>query len=490
MAARVTFLDRAVGYFSPSRGIRRVVDRVRLTRAYEAAAPRDPWKPRRAGASANADHQADAATLRAKSRSIKQNVPYINAGMRARVQYAVGTGIAPTFSGPQADKKNEFWKKWAPVADADGAGDIYSLQARAMDTMDTDGEVLIRIRPRLPSDALPVPFQLQLLEVDWLDNTRTRGNGNNTVVNGVEYDQLGRKTGAWLWDQHPGDNTLQRSMRTQSHFVDAKYLIHLYDPTRPGAGRGFPRMVSVINWVRDLQLLLDGELSRKNLESRLSVLISGDATLLSNEDDSYDGVSEAKSLGDLASGGITQIPTGSNITTVEPKAAPGFTDYVKQLLHLIASGAGFTYEQGTGDMREANFTQSRMRMLHFRREIEQLQWLVLIPVLCQRICQEFANYGAMANLWTDTTAEVEHSTPKWEYVQPDTEVAAELKELSGGLTSFSALIRARGNDPEKVMDQMEKDVKEFKRRGLWDYLMFLQRGNLPTAPGNEGAAKP
>jgi hypothetical protein len=61
-------LDRIVGWVSPQAGITRHFARRRLQRAYEAASPRDLWRPRRAGASANADHQADAKTLRNKAR--------------------------------------------------------------------------------------------------------------------------------------------------------------------------------------------------------------------------------------------------------------------------------------------------------------------------------------------------------------------------------------------------------------------------------------
>ena len=39
-------------------------------RAYEGASPKDGWRPRRPGASANTDHRADAYTLRTRARSL------------------------------------------------------------------------------------------------------------------------------------------------------------------------------------------------------------------------------------------------------------------------------------------------------------------------------------------------------------------------------------------------------------------------------------
>jgi capsid protein len=164
-------LDRLIGIFDPTRALRRVVDRTRLQRAYEAASPRDSWKPRRGGASAQADHFADATRLRAKARSLVQNVPYIAASMDALVANVIGTGITPRFTGPAAEKLNKLWTAWTQVCDADGRLDFYGLQAAAYRAMEQDGEVLFRLRPRRPADGLPAPLQLQLLEIDWLDST-------------------------------------------------------------------------------------------------------------------------------------------------------------------------------------------------------------------------------------------------------------------------------------------------------------------------------
>ena len=485
----VTSLDRLIGWLSPTAGLRRYFDRTRLQRAYEAASPRDPWKPRRPGASANADHAADSGALRAKSRALVQNVAYVKAGLAARTAAIVGTGIVPTFRGRDAERLKKLWAAWTKVADADGRLDLYGLQAAAVRAMDTDGEVLIRLRTRRPSDGLPVPLQLQLLEVDWLDMTRTRGTGSNQVVNGIEYDALGRAVNYWLWDRHPGETALRRSTRTESRPVPADSIIHLFAPDRPGQGRGFPRLSAVISRVRDLQLYEDAELARKNLEARLSVLVSGDAASLANPMGGAGADPEAAQktgeLGELASGAITQLPPGVNVTVVSPTPATGYTDYVKHQLHLICAGGGFTYESATGDMREVNFSSSRVRLLDVRREVEQLQWLVVIPMLCQRVVEAFVSTAELAGAVKDPQYEVEHSTPKWDYVNPQQEIQADLVEIGAGLSSFSEKLRRRGYDPETVFAELQRDVESLRKRGLLDVLLAMQKARAPepdTAP--------
>src|SRR3546814_15549635 len=62
----------------------------------------DGWRPRRAGASANTDHAADARELRIRARALVQNVPYIARGLQVLVSATIGTGIEPRFDGDDA----------------------------------------------------------------------------------------------------------------------------------------------------------------------------------------------------------------------------------------------------------------------------------------------------------------------------------------------------------------------------------------------------
>lgn len=500
--AKPTVLDRLIGWAHPGLGLQRHYQRQLLARAYLAAGPGDSWKPRRSTASANTDHKADAAMLRAKSRFLIQNVEYIAAGMNARVAHMVGTGIVPKWGGRDGEALKALWSKWVKVADADGVHDLYGLQAAAARAMDADGEVLVRLRARKATDDLPVPLQLQVLEIDWLDSDRMRSDNGNEVINGKEYDALGKCVAYYLWDQHPGDNKLLKTRGMTSKRVPASQIIHLFAPTRPGQARGFPRLSPVIPRVRDLQLLEDAELARKNLEGRLSVLASGDVASMANPMEGGQiggtgGANDRGDLGALAGGAITKLPPGLNITVVEPKAAPGFVDYCKYNIGLICAGGGFTYEWATGDMTRVNFSSARIRQNDIRREIEQTQWLTLVPMLCDRICREFVGYAELAGVVRQRAQyTLEHSTPKWDHVNPKQDIDADLAEIAGGMSSISEKLRRRGYDPETVFAELEKDIKGLQARGIWDALVMLlkgketrdSQGNDPQpndAPGND-----
>lgn len=474
-----TAVDRLVSLYDPDRALTRHRSRLLLARAYEGASKKDGWNPKRPGASANTDHAADAATLRARSRSLTQNVPYIAEGLRALCAAVIGTGISPRWLGANAAKYDALWKQWAPLCDADGRHDIYGVQAAAYRAMQQDGEVLVRLRTRRADDGLPVPLQLQLLEIDWLDSSLTATRSGFDIINGIQYDTLGRVMGYWLFDQHPGELVGQLRGRTSSRFVPAASIIHLARKERPGQGRGFPRLSPVIARVRDLQLYDDAELQRKNLETRLGVLASGNVAEMANPpapDEAVDtSAAKAGDLGPLHSGGITQLPQGLELTLVEPKAAGGYVEYCKFQLHLIAAGFGVTYEMMTGDVSEVNYSSARVARLNFQRQCEVEQWAEFIPGFCDRVCRAFAEHVELAGL-APRDYGFEHSTPKWDYVNPEQDVKADLAEIAGGLSTFSEKLRKRGYKPDQVFAEWKSDMDTLKRLGILDVMLMLLKG--------------
>lgn len=470
-------IDRIIGAFNPAQGLRRHTARQLLQRAYEGASPRDGWKPRRPGASANTDQAMDSQALRTRARSLYQNVGYITRGVEAKVANVIGTGITPNSLAPNASKVNALWSDWAAIADADGTFDLYGMMAAAYRAMVLDGEVLIRKRPRRVVDGYTVPLQLQLLEIDWLDSSKTGTQGGNTIIAGIEYNAIGQRVAYWLFDQHPGEQVSMRKSRSASKPVPADSIIHLYNPGRPGQGRGVTDLASIIARTRDLETYDDSERARKNLESRLAVLASGDVTQMQAPDPGEQADHTTGNLGSLAGGAIMRVPDGLNITVIEPKAAPGFVEYYRLQQHIIAAGMGVTYEMLTGDVTQVNFSSARVALLEFRRFAEQLQWLVLVPKMCAPIWAAFHDAAELAGvLPPGQNRAVDWATPKWDYVNPVQDVDADLAEISGGLSSISEKLRRRGYKPDLVFTELKSDLDRLKKDGTLDMLTLLQKG--------------
>ena len=491
----MNIVDRFVGFFDPRSGLRRQAARDLLSRAYEGASTKDGWRPRRAGASADADFVADGKMLRDRARSLRQNVPEIRRANKLWGAYVIGTGITTQFKHKQkrvVEKLNAAYWKFTKEADADGRLNRFGLQRNAETTMRTDGEVLVRIRPRRSTDGLTVPVQLQMLEIDWLDTTRTQTEaGGNVTVCGIEYGAIGLPVAYYLYERHPGETANYSLVSVRSRRIPAESIIHYYDPDRPGQGRGISAYHAVIATTRDMHLLKDAHAARKNLEARMSVLATGEVSDLAIPVGTENAATNARStgeLGTLGSGNIIEVPGATQLTFVDPKPTPGHDTDMKMAQHAIAAGVDMPYESISGDLRETNFSSARVGRLDFKAIVEPHRWLITMPRLVDKIDDAFLNACVLGGIITAQElagVTTEHSVPKWEYVNPKDDIDAELREIAGGLASPSDKIRARNYDPEAVFAESAADFARFKENGMLDILLALQASQVlqqPQAP--------
>lgn len=478
-----TWLDRTIGWINPRAGLRRASAREMLGRAYEGASRTDGWRPRRAGASARADYIADARELRHRARALASNVPLIAQAVNVMVSCTVGTGIVPRWVNDGNGVAAKRWKEWTRLADYDGLLDFYGLQAKAWGTMKVDGEVLARLRERRVGPTV-VPLQIQLLEIDWLDVERNEVRGTNEVIAGIEYDRRGERVAYWLFDRHPGDVGLRATLR-ESQRVPADEIIHLFNPARPGQQAGITALAPVIATVRDLQVYEDAEQARKNFETRMAAIgewdesLTDSATLPDSVKDQGAGPA-VLDLGEIAGGGLIGLPPGMrNPVFIEPKAAPGYVDYVKHKQKIICAGMGVPYEFATGDMSDVNFSSSRVRTNQYKRDVEREQWTLMVPMFCDRIATRWLSLGDLVGAPLPPNVYPDWTTPKWASVNPVQDVAADLSEIKGGLSSISEKIRQRGYDPELVFGELKTDLERLNKDGTLPLLAALLGAQNP-----------
>ncbi len=95
------------------------------------------------------------------------------------------------------------------------------------------------------------------------------------IVQGVEFDPLGRRRAYWMFPVHPGEVAMFRRASLTSQPVPASSVLHLFDRLRPGQVRGVPWLAPVILKLRDLDEYDDAELVRKKIEACFAAFVTG-----------------------------------------------------------------------------------------------------------------------------------------------------------------------------------------------------------------------
>lgn len=470
----VNWLDRAIGSVSPDWGLKRARARVALQYTqktaerfrYEGARSgrrTDGWT---SGASdANVELMGALVWLRDRSRDLIRNNPYAVKAVEELVGNTVGTGITP-----QANTGNEEldhlidneWPYFAEKCDTPQRMDFYAMQALVTRTMAESGESLVRFRPRLPKDNLRVPLQLQILESDFLDHSRTMGTVNGNVLQGIEFDLIGQRTVYWLFSQHPGGMLMMNPRGgIISQPVPADQLMHIYRMLRPGQVRGVPWLAPVMMALRDLDDYADAERVRKKIEACLAGIITHiDADPL--------GPTSTDSSGNMIEsfepGMIARLKAGEDIKFMQPAAAGGYREYKVTELQAISSGSGVPYENLASDMSQTTYTSYRAGQLGFRNTIEAFRWLTLIPMFCQPVRRRFIDTLVLVNKIPAKAQQDQNlnlygtiwTAPKWESVDPLKDAKAEVQRIRTGTENLFSAISANGIDPREQLSQIAK----------------------------------
>jgi lambda family phage portal protein len=385
-----------------------------------------------------------------------RNNAFAARAVAAIAQNAVGTGIVARTRNAQA---SNLWRTWIEQCDADGAYDWYGLQTLVARTVVESGECLVRFRPRREEDGISPPLQLQVLEPDYLDSTRTGRTDTGYAIQGIQFDLVGRRVGYWLFDRHPGEaSTLVGSTLPTSKLVPASEVLHVYRKDRPGQERGVPWLAPVIMRMRDLDDYEEAELVRKKIEACFAAFVVGGdpgRTLGASRTDA----GSAKRIESFEPGMIAYLSDSEDVRFATPQPSSGYPEYVRHQLRAVAAGLGMPYEVLTGDLSQTNYSSVRAGLLEFRRLIDQFRWQVLIPQLCQPVWKRVMSLAGV-------DASVTWTPPKWEWVDPAKEAAAVQSNVRNGLTTLREAISEMGYDPDEQLAEIAATNKVLDQLGI------------------------
>lgn len=290
-------------------------------------------------------------TLRNRARDAARNAPLAAAIVRAWVSALVGSGIVcrtQTDNKAQREKIETAWRNWLPQADATGAAaDFYALQSLAVRAFIESGECFLRFRARRLSDGLAAPMQVELLESDMLPQLDLQLTNGNRIIQGIEFDRLGRRVAYHFHRVHPGDrNAFSVDLSSYSR-VPAEFVSHVYAPERPGQVRGVSVLAPILTRLRILDDFTDAASERARLANLFAMFIKRPMPTdsqagidpLTGKTIQYDG--EGEPMAPLEPGISQELLPGEEVQFSDPPQ-PGseFSEFVRSQIAQIAAGAG------------------------------------------------------------------------------------------------------------------------------------------------------
>ena len=175
-----------------------------------------------------------------RSRYFERNNAFVNRLADLFEQYTVGQGLA-FFPASQDTAWNasalQYWRDWTKFADLSSRLSFGTLQGVIARSLFVDGEIFVLLTRGETGNP-----RIQLIESHRVE---TPPDAKGNVIDGVEIDSRGRPVAYHIATEDA------RKVKTYSRAA-AEFVVHIFEPGRPGQYRGLPALYPVMNDLHDL----------------------------------------------------------------------------------------------------------------------------------------------------------------------------------------------------------------------------------------------
>ncbi len=269
--------------------------------------------------------------MRARSRHAAHNDPNLANGLGNIVAALWGTGIVPT-ADPAAVAT---WTAWRAVADMEERTDFNGIGETVCREMVTAGEVLVQLLD------LPEGFRVRVLPIDHLDSDSRDGlPGGGYIVQGVEYDPLGRRVAYWIHPTRPtGFTTYAPPVR-----IPGEQILHVFRPIGAAQVRGIPWTAPCLLSANEYTKYRDALLMGANVAAMMVGTIT-DTTGGTASDSIFED-----STPSMEPGTVIRLKFGEEFNMHAPAHAIETGSFIRSSLQQIAAGLGVPEWLLSGDM--------------------------------------------------------------------------------------------------------------------------------------------
>ncbi len=473
----MNWIDNLISFISPEWGARRGAWRKyeEEIRNYDAAGYGNGsanWRVINQAAELTDRYSRD--TVRARTRDLERNSDMLNSvvGAYKRNVFGKGFSIRAKTGDEEIDKAlMQAWKYWCKKQNCDvtGVQSFNQIMRMCVQRKKVDGGILIVKRY---TDQGFIPFQLQTIEVDELDNSQIQPKRQgNRVVGGIEYNRWNRPMGYWFRQYD-----INGSLPMESTYVDSKDVIFYFTKRRPSQIREMSDLSPTVTRIRDTNEFMTAVSVKERIAACLSVFITKTnpstntfgriESIESDKKRSYEGKT-------IAPGMIRELDPGDSVQVVNPNGqSTDAATYIKLMQHMIGAGQGLSYEATSRDMSETNYSSARQGMIEDELTYDDEKEL-LIEVM-DEIYETFViscvlkGIVEIPDFWKNKEKYFNHiwtAAPK-KWIDPEKEANANKIALNTGQKTYQQIAAENGRDWQEQIDETLEVLEYANEKGL------------------------
>lgn len=427
-------------------------------------------------------------TIRARARDLERNSDLMNANVHPFIRNVVGKGFnleAKTDNEEFNTAIEALWIKWCRKDNCDvtGSQSFWEMVRMAIRRKRIDGGILFI---KCYTEGGVIPFKLQAIEVDELDNTQfAPHNRGCRVVGGVEYNKYNRAVGYWIRQYD-----IEGYTQLISRYVPRENVIFYFSKTRPSQIREISEMAATIGRIKETNGYIEAASIKERIAACLSVFIkkalpTGGGLGRQIQSDKNSKLKKYNEI-ELAPGLVTELNAGDEIDVVNPgSSATNGSDFIKSMSRLISAGQGISYEAASRDLSEANYSSARQAMIEdeetFIPEQEKLKDEILDETYRAFVIS--AVLSGAVKCTDDFWENIDHYTahdwnrkPK-KWIDPLKEASANKIALETTQKTLNEIWREEGKDYKTVIDDMKRIKDYAEKQGIKIPLSFLMGGS-------------
>lgn len=401
---------------------------------------------------------ASGGTLARRARGLVANNAHAASAVEAWVSALVGTGLKVQSRAPGLGLDFEAW---TDDADADELTDFYGLQASAVRSLVVSGESFALIL---------ADGHLRLLDPEQVDRNVTQNTANGgCIVQGIEFDAGGRRIAYHIRRDQPG---MPFPVSYETVRVPAAQVLHLFKRIFPGQVRGITWFAPVLLRLADYDRAMDAQLQRQLVASLFAGFIVDPKSTVENFDGTPNGLNLQVSL---EPGTLNVLGAGQDIRFSEPAGLGNeVIDFLRITRDEIAAGLGIPAHVLSGDLTQANYSSLRAGLVEWRRRVEVLQHGMIVFQFCRPVWRNWLLLRALSGAkgmdgYFENPAAYEAArwiTPRFDWIDPLKDAEAEIAAIGAGLMSRRQAVAARGEDIERLDQEIADDNARAERLKL------------------------